>query len=88
MTVCLNLPKKLEQHKCWLAATACYRSLLLDILIQGRSKAYTHAARYYKKLAVILDEIQHFKPLTNHAEFIQLLKDKHGLKRSFWQRVI
>ncbi|MCK4710723.1 MAG: hypothetical protein KAU21_19065 [Gammaproteobacteria bacterium] len=84
----LELAKKLEQQKCWLAATACYRSLLLDILNRARSKAYTHAARYYKKLEIISEQIQHFEPLDNHAEFIQQLKDKHGLKRSFWQRVM
>ncbi len=84
----LELAKQLEEQKCWLAATACYRSLLLDILNQGRSKVYTHAARHYKKLEVILEHVQHFEPLVDHAEFFQQLKDKHGLKRSFWQRVV
>ena len=85
----LELVQKLEQQKYWLAAaTACYRSLLCDILNQGRSKAYTHAARYYKKLAVISRQIQYFEPLEQHAEFLLQLKDKHGLKGSFWQRVM
>ena len=83
----LKLAKDFEAQKCWLAATVCYRSLLLDILNQGRSKAYTHAARYYKKLALIEDKLSQYAPLEDHAEFIKQLEESHGRKRSFWQRV-
>ena len=84
----LKIAKQLEAHQCWLAATACYRSLLWDILNAARTKAYTHAAKYYKKLALMLNDIHEFKPLVEHAVFIEQLKQKHGLKRSFWDRVL
>lgn len=84
----LKIAKRLEKQKCWLAATACYRSLLWDILNQARSKAYTHAARYYKKLHVITEHIKNYAPLDVHAEFIKQLDEKHGRKHSFWRRVL
>jgi len=84
----LKLAKNFETQKCWLAATVCYRGLLLDILNQGRSKAYTHAARYYKKLAMIAEKLPQYKPLDDHAKFIKQLEEAHGRKRSFWQRVL
>jgi len=83
----LKLAKQFDKHQCWLAATVCYRGLLLDILNQGRSKAYTHAARYYKKLVLISEQLQDYAPLDDHASFIKQLEEKHGRKRSFWQRV-
>ncbi len=84
----LKLAKRFEQQQYWLAATACYRSLLWDILERARYKAYSHAARYYKKLVVISESIQDYAPLIGHAEFIQELNVKHGRKRSFWERVL
>ncbi len=81
------LVKQFEKEACLLAATACYRALLLDILKRGYSKAYAHAARYYKKLQALSDEIQDFQPLIGHAEFIDQLKNDHGRKTSFWRRV-
>jgi hypothetical protein len=84
----LDIAKQLEEHQCWLAATACYRSLLWGILNAARTKAYTHGAKYYKKLAVMLSDIHEFEPLVEHEVFIEQLKKKHGLKRSFWDRVL
>ena len=84
----LDIAKQLEESQYWLAALACYRSLLWDILNTARTKAYAHAVRYYKKLAVMLNDIDDFGPLVEHEVFIEQLKQKHGLKRSFWDRVL
>ncbi|MEE4216718.1 MAG: hypothetical protein V2I48_03860 [Xanthomonadales bacterium] len=83
----LRLAKAFEQADCNLAATACYRALLLDILTQVRSKAYGHAARYFKKLEVLAGQIKAFKPLPEHHAFLQQLQSVHGRKRSFWERL-
>jgi hypothetical protein len=82
-----TLVKAFEQADWLLAATACYRALLLDILNRGYSKAYTHAARYFKKLDAMAGEISDFQPLTGHIEFLAELESAHGRKRSFWDRV-
>jgi uncharacterized protein DUF6880 len=84
----LKLAKQFEAKQCWLAATVCYRALLLDILTQARYKAYAHAARYYKKLASLSAHIEHFVPLEDNTTFVQQLNEKHGRKSSFWQRVL
>ncbi|MBN71388.1 MAG: hypothetical protein CME32_19160 [Gimesia sp.] len=83
----LRLAKAFEKADCNLAATACYRALLLDILAQARSKAYGHAARYYKKLEVLAKWIKAFKPLPTHDAFVQQLQSGHGRKKSFWARL-
>ncbi len=83
----LRLAKAFENADCNLAATACYRALLLDILTQARSKAYGHGARYYKKLEVLAERIKVFKPLPAHYAFVQQLQSAHGRKKSFWARL-
>ncbi len=82
-----SLVASCEKAGCQLAATACYRALLLDILNRANSKAYNHAARYYKKLDTIAREIGDFEPLIEHSAFLDLLKTKHGRKHGFWGRV-
>jgi DNA repair ATPase RecN len=83
----LRLAKAFEKADCSLAATACYRALLLDILAQARSKAYGHGARYYKKLEALAKRIKEFKPLPTHHAFVQQLHLAHGRKKSFWARL-
>ncbi len=83
----LRLAKALEKADCNLAATACYRNLLLDILAQARSKAYGHGARYFKKLEALAQQINVFKPLPTHHAFVQQLQSSHGRKKSFWARL-
>jgi hypothetical protein len=83
----LRLAKEFEKADCNLAATACYRALLLDILTQARSKAYGHGARYYKKLEALAKRIKVFKPLPTHHGFVQQLHSAHGRKISFWARL-
>lgn len=83
----IGLAKQFDSHNCWLASTACYRSLLLDILSEGRSKAYHYAARYYKKLVLMAIEIEKFNPIDSHVVFLEKLRETHGKKRSFWAKV-
>jgi DNA repair ATPase RecN len=83
----LRLAKAFEKADCYLAATACYRALLLDILTQARSSAYGHGARYFKKLEALAERVKAYKPLSAHHEFVQQLQLDHGRKRSFWARL-
>jgi len=83
----LELALAFEKANCDLAATACYRALLIDILAQARSKAYRYGAQYYKKLEALAGKIKAFKPLSDHPAFVQELRSTHGLKRSFWVQV-
>ena len=83
----LRLARAFEKADSSLAATACYRALLLDILAQARSKAYGHGARYYKKLEALAKRIKEFKPLPTHDVFVQQLHSAHGRKNSFWARL-
>ena len=83
----LRLAKAFEKEGCDLAATACYRALLLEILMQGRSKAYGHGARYFKKLEALAGRIKVFDPLLEHHAFVQQLQSAHGRKSSFWARL-
>ena len=68
-----------------------YRSLLNDILNSSRSKAYGHAARYLNLLinldTVISRSPKSYSELATHKEYLLALKDKHGKKRSFWEKV-
>ncbi len=83
----LRLAKAFEKADCNLAATACYRALLLDILAQARSKAYGHGARYYKKLEALAKRIKVFKLLPTHHAYVEQLHSVHGRKKSFWARL-
>lgn len=68
-----------------------YRSLLNDILDNARTLAYGHAARYYKhlvKLDAFIDRsVNSYSSLDNHQHYVKALKDKHGKKYIFWDRV-
>ena len=83
----LRLAKAFEKADCSLAATACYRALLLDILTQARSKAYGHGVRYFKKLEALAEHIKVYKPLPAHHAFVQQLQSDHGRKKGFWARL-
>lgn len=83
----LGLAQAFEKANCDLAATACYRALLLDILTQARSKAYGHGTRYYKKLEALAERIKEFNPLPEHRAFVLQLQSAHGRKRSFWTQL-
>jgi len=65
----------------------CYRNLLRCILEDGRSKAYGHAAKYFKRLVRLDDAITDYHPLPDHTQFVQELRRDHGRKSAFWGRV-
>ncbi|WP_028299535.1 DUF6880 family protein [Oceanospirillum beijerinckii] len=71
----------------YLAEVACYRLLLLDILNEGRSKAYGYAADYYQNLARLDTRVDDYQPLASWQEFQAELKNRHGRKYSFWNRL-
>lgn len=75
----------------YLIRVIIYRSLLSDILDNGRSKAYGHAARYYKKLLQMDFTISRgqagYNGLASHQQYTAELMQKHGKKYSFWERI-
>lgn len=68
----------------WPAAILCYRALLTDILDNGRSKAYRHAARYFNKLLKLDKQQPDYGEFGNATQYIERLQQKHWRKRSFW----
>lgn len=65
----------------------CYRRLLLQILDERRSKAYGHAARYFRRLAQLDEQIDDYGGPQDHATFVETLRSDHGRKYAFWNRV-
>lgn len=70
-----------------LAAALCYRALLNDILERGYTKAYTHAARYFRILVRLDKHLEHYQEHPIHTEYLAHLRSAHGRKRAFWTRV-
>ncbi len=83
----LDFARQFEKAKLPLAAVACYRYLLLDILARAKSKSYGHAAKYYKKLVVLNGEIETYAILESYDDFMKRLKVEHGRKSSFWVKL-
>ncbi len=65
----------------------CYRELLSDILKEARSKAYAHAARYFRRLEQLDRAIDDYALLSDHLVFVDALRQRHGRKYAFWRRV-
>ncbi len=68
-----------------LVATLLYRKLLEDVLDNARSKAYAHAALYWRALAELATRIQCFDTLENEAAYKARLSERHKRKTSFWR---
>lgn len=83
----LEFAKQFEKTSMPLAAVACYRYLLLDILERAKSKAYGYAVKYYKKLTQLDLEMESYDVLVDHDKFMDQLQVEHGRKRSFWARL-
>lgn len=85
------LPKVAEllEHEYPLAATILYRALLDDILERARAKAYSHGAKYLKKLSLLAEEADKAQPneLASHSSYLAGLRQTHPRKTSFWGRV-
>jgi len=67
-----------------LAAGLIYRSLVSSILDRACAKAYSHAARYLRKLDALSDDISDWQGLQDHETFTEQLYLHHGRKKSFW----
>lgn len=85
--VLLGWAEQFHDAECPLAEVICYRLLLDDILSAGRSKAYDHAANYYRQLEKLASRITSYAPLLEWADYQEQLKQQHGRKYSFWQRL-
>jgi len=82
----VDLVEKCEQAQCWLSASLLYRTLLIDILEAGRTKAYRHAVRYLEKTDEYAERIVDWTGHNDHATFKQEIHAKHYRKRSFWSK--
>ena len=83
----LNWASTFQQAQRFLAVVVCHRLLLEDILAGARSRVYHHAADYYRQLDKLDGEIEDYAPLTHWREYQQQVRQQHGRKLSFWQRL-
>ncbi|MFQ5528082.1 MAG: DUF6880 family protein [Thermoanaerobaculia bacterium] len=65
----------------------CYRELLCEILKDARSKAYGHAARYFRRLEELDRVIDAYAPVADHQAYVEGVRQRHGRKYAFWRRV-
>ena len=78
------LAEQMESKGRSLAAGLIYRSLLSSILDRACAKAYSHAARYLRKLDALSADISDWQGLQDHETFTEQLYLHHGRKKSFW----
>ena len=81
------LAKTLRERELWRAETAVYRALLTGILDRAYARAYSHGARYGKRLREIADMGVGLLPLQPHADFEASIKTRYARKVSFWAHV-
>ncbi|MER0239796.1 DUF6880 family protein [Fulvimarina sp. MAC8] len=70
-----------------LAATRLLRAMIDFTLDEGRSSRYKHAARHLGECERLAAEIADFGFMEDHAAFVERLRQVHGRKRGFWNRV-
>jgi hypothetical protein len=70
-----------------LAATLALRAMITFALERARSKRYRHAARHLLECESLAAQIGDFSGHADHVAFLASLKQAHGRKASFWQRV-
>ncbi|NCD04483.1 MAG: hypothetical protein EOL97_00025 [Spirochaetia bacterium] len=68
----------------YLVATLLYRDLLLEILNNANYKAYKYGASYLLELSFLSNNIDDWKDIMNHEEFLTEIRLKHSRKKSFW----
>jgi hypothetical protein len=83
----IDFAKAFETQGKTLGAILCYRVLLEDILNEARSKAYPHAARYYKKLRALSKSYPGYDRFADFITYDSALKSQHARKHSFWPLV-
>ena len=82
----LTLADNLEIEGRLLAVSLIYRSLMTAILDRGYNKAYSHAARYLRKLDKLALDILDWQAFDSQEEFKEQVRQKHYRKSSFWAR--
>ena len=70
-----------------LAATRLLRSMIDFTLDEGRSSRYKHAARHLEDCERLAPQIADFAFLDDHTAYIARLRQEHGRKRGFWNRL-
>jgi hypothetical protein len=80
-----QLARDLEKEDQPLAAVACYRALVDQILEGGRTAAYHYAKRYVDRLDALHEQVFYYRDLPPHAEYVAHLETAHRRKHSFWR---
>ena len=83
----LPLAKALDKKGRMLGTVVCYRALLIAILARAYAKAYGHAAEYLSLLRRLDAKVQDYGAMNTHSAFESSLRDTHGRKVSFWNRL-
>jgi len=81
------LAKALHAHDCPRGETVVYRALLKAILDRAYARAYSHAARYWRRLKEIAGDGASLLPLSSHEHFEAEIRARHGRKTAFWAHV-
>ncbi len=81
----LPIAKAMEAEGRYLAASMIYRALLDSILDRKYYKAYSHAAKYLRKLDNLAMDTDDWQDLGEHHEYFDWLNRVHGKKTSFWR---
>lgn len=81
----LPMARAMESDGRMLAASLIYRALLESILDRKYYKAYTHAAKYLRKLDMLAPEIEDWEDMDEHGMYHVWLNQVHGKKSSFWR---
>ena len=81
------LAEALGEHGLSRGEALVYRALLQAILDRAYTRAYGHAARYWRRLSEIADSGVELLPLTPHDDFAAQIRQRHGRKIAFWTRV-
>jgi len=61
--------------------------LLKAILDRAYARAYSHAARYWRRLKEIAGDGASLLPLSSHEHFEAEIRARHGRKTAFWAHV-
>ena len=79
------MARTMESEGRMLAASVIYRALLESILDRKYYKAYSHAAKYLRKLDMLALEIEDWEDMGEHGMYHLRLNQLHGKKSSFWR---
>ena len=74
-----------ERHP--LAAVLLWRSMINHALERGRAARYSHAADHLSDCASLDAEIVEYQHFSSHAQYLETLQARHGMKSSFWAKV-